>query len=374
MERGLLCADRITNRSDGIDSLRGFLALWVVFVHTIPWTVAAQGATEATGLLLWVVKVARVIFQPAYETNPAVLAFIVLSGYCIHRSGLRPGRYDLSRYAASRAFRIYPVFVLATCVGVAGFLVALTLDSAMAPKLTGTNGIHWWIVAAKFVGLSALVPQLHYPSFQGNAPLVTVIAEMWLYAVYPIAIAALSRMRSERPFWLALLTIWFVGILCCRTSSVLAGWWHNGSLFGFLLYWWIGAAFVSRILSRRALVLAAGGWLVTSGALALGLNDLFVVELRKLCFVVLIGAAVSAIDRGHIKFRIVPPWIGAGGYSLYAFHAPVVYCLAIWGSPWWATIAVAMFLGLSAAYLFELPLTQAGKRAGMRVKPAEAAA
>lgn len=82
-----LLADPVRRgRSAGIDCLRGALALYVLFGHLLPWALyTTHTSTAFTQVNAWLIRV----FQGHGETDPAVLGFIVLSGYYIHRNGLR---------------------------------------------------------------------------------------------------------------------------------------------------------------------------------------------------------------------------------------------------------------------------------------------
>jgi len=122
------------------------------------------------------------LFQGHGETHPAVLAFIVLSGYCIHRSGFRRGPADHAGYGIRRFFRIYPVYLAATLFGLVVVTLALGRWPALAYELSGTKEVDLRCVAAKLAGVSAFAPSLNLCTFQGNAPLHTVMVEMWLYA------------------------------------------------------------------------------------------------------------------------------------------------------------------------------------------------
>ncbi|MEO8186342.1 MAG: acyltransferase [Burkholderiaceae bacterium] len=331
-----------STRAEGLDALRFVLAFWVLAAHVAGW--AATAPMWFTGALRGLSNV----FQPAFETHPAVLAFIVLSGYCIHRNGLRADSLAIGPYAIRRVFRIFPIYVLAAAIGVLAGVFFLADHSISAGGLT-----------LKLIGISAIVPSLNAITYQGNAPLHTVMVEMWLYAAYPVVILFLLRGGRERVLWAALGTVCAVGVLLCRRSPSLTDWWHNGSLPGFLLYWWIGAWFVSGRLSRRTITVAAASWVILSILLIGGwLADLVAVEARKVCFAFLIGACIRNIDK---PLRVAFGRLGQAGYSLYAFHAPVVLVLLSIGTSWWLSIAGAIAVGFVAFFTVESPLTRLGK-------------
>ena len=331
-----------TSRADCLDLLRFGLAFWVLLAHLSGWA----AVPDALALLM---RASRAVFQPAFETHPAVVAFIVLSGYCVHRSGLRRGGVAIRQYAIRRVFRIAPVFVVATFVGAAAGLLLL------GDKTISLAGLF-----LKLAGISAFLPPLNRITYQGNAPLHTVMVEMWLYAIYPLMILALASGWRQSSIWKFLFGVWIVGILVSRTNGAWTNWWHNGSVFGFVLYWWIGAWFVRGRIEGRRLAQLAGAWLALTLLLMSGVtNELVVVEVRKLIFAGLVGAAIVLMDR---ETRLPVGRLGRAGYSLYAFHAPVLMGLIFLGVPWWGVLAGALSAGFVAYVLVEAPLTAVGKR------------
>ena len=184
-QRGLENAPLLGRRADAIDALRGVMALWVLFAHLVPWAAIAQGPDSAPWLLRAAFHYLERLFQPAYETHPAVLGFIVLSGYCIHRNGLRPHSPALRAFAIRRVFRIYPVYAVAIAVGLAGYSIAQLVSADKARWLSATEFLASGDVLVKAAGLQAFTPSLFRAAFQGNAPLQTVAVELWLYALYP---------------------------------------------------------------------------------------------------------------------------------------------------------------------------------------------
>src|SRR5436305_2043135 len=83
----LTTAPQLRGRSGGIDAIRGLFALWVLLTHLIPWSVAVQGNDAVPNILRTSHDLLQQLFHPSIERHPAVLGFIVLSGYCIHRNG-----------------------------------------------------------------------------------------------------------------------------------------------------------------------------------------------------------------------------------------------------------------------------------------------
>jgi peptidoglycan/LPS O-acetylase OafA/YrhL len=65
-------------------------------------------------------------------------------------------------------------------------------------------------------------------------------------------------------------------------------------------------------------------------------ESLFVVEARKAILACLFGVGIAALDLAR-----APGWfrpgalVGRAGYSLYAFHAPLLVLTPTLGAPWW---------------------------------------
>src|ERR1051326_1070245 len=195
----------IGRRADGIDCLRAVLAVWVLFTHLIPWARASSGIPErAVKLRAGLVY----LFQTPAQTHPAVLAFIVLSGYCIHRNGLRRDRADLRAYVIRRVFRILPIYLLGAFVGAGAFWWAGRMNPTLTHELMSTQEMTLRHFLLKLSGLSAWMPSWHVASLEGNAPLATVMVEMWLYVLYPLVFLLCVTRRNEIFFWVALAAVW----------------------------------------------------------------------------------------------------------------------------------------------------------------------
>lgn len=351
-------------RSEGIDLLRAFFALWVMFAHLVPWAGIISGGNDFIRFLL--AGLGRV-FQPAAETHPAVLGFIVLSGYCIHRNGFRRYEGSLGTYAIRRVFRILPVYILASIAGVLGFLASSALAPETAVTLSGTQSLSAKCIAAKFAGISVFLPSIHECSFQGNAPLTTVMVEIWLYALYALVVFSFLKRGNERVFWSWLIGLSAIGAFYVYKRPHLLSWWHNGSLLGFALYWWIGAKFLDpgfRATIRRWRWLVGLGWLTLTLCLLSRYPDWpMLAELRKVIFAILIGSLIAEIDLKNYRVFGLGAALGKAGYSIYAFHAPLLIYLLLSGVPWGlvAVLTIGISLAIYAAY--EAPFIRLGRRA-----------
>jgi peptidoglycan/LPS O-acetylase OafA/YrhL len=350
-------------RSDGIDLERAALAIWVLFSHLMPWANAAGVGDVWLGRFM---RAADLFFQSSNETHPAVLGFIVLSGYCIHRNGFRKTGGSASAYAIRRFFRIWPVYFLATIVGVVAFLLASSLSRDLAVLMTLSAEISSLCLAVKLTGVSAFLPSLHECSFQGNGPLTTVMVEMWLYALYAAAIFLVVRPYGEKILLGPIVLVWLAGVHYVFNDPSAASWWHNGSLVGFALYWWLGALFVNEQFQKMIWRIRYGLfllWTILTAVLVAKLSVAFpLVEARKVVTALIFGMVTVAIDNRRVRLLSVFSHLGKAGYSIYAFHAPILAFLLIAGAPWWVVAISAITAGVVIFGIYEDPLIRYGKR------------
>jgi peptidoglycan/LPS O-acetylase OafA/YrhL len=351
----------LRGRSNGIDFLRGWFSLQVlIFAHVIFWAGYAQGPTAVARPARLVAGALITAFQGHAELNPAVLAFIVMSGYCIHRNGLRPEK-SLGPYSIRRIFRIVPIFVLATVLGVVFFYLSSVIDPKVTIALNGTPNIPPLCVAAKLTAVASLWPLAHPCDFAGNAPLLTVMVEIGLYAFYGLTFA----IANDYLVYAGCIASVAAGVVIAALNlryPLLYNWWQNSSLLAFLPYWWIGAAIIVpaiRTTLKRwwpALLLAwtiltAGSYLESTGVIA---------EVRKLVFAGLIAVLIDVIDRLEVTANPLSH-IGRAGYSIYAIHAPVSIYLILIGIPWWGVVTLVVAVGLAVYFTFERPLDRVGR-------------
>lgn len=365
---GFLARERIRARSDSIDTLRAVLALWVLVVHLAEWgPLSSTGRTGVVGSIdHWTVR----LFQPHGETHPAVVAFIVLSGYCIHRGGGRiGGGWSTPAYATKRFFRIVPVYVAASFFGAALFLVARRYDAGTTTAITETAHISTQCMAAKLSGVAAFDPGLTTCAYQGNAPLATVMVEIWLYVVYGVAVWLLLRRFHDRALGVTIAVVYLIGVAFVARHPIDAGWWHNSSLVGYLLYWWIGASVVARGSRRPVYATGIAGALAWAAITVLTWNAhlsprgaFLAAEAHKIAFALAVAALITALD---IYVRQLPSLVaafGRSGYSLYAFHAPIIVLVVALGWPWWIALLASLGLALGSYRFYERPLLVYGRR------------
>lgn len=386
MAQGLISgAERIKGRSDGIDLLRAIFALWVVLGHLVPWARRLQGVDAVPGWLYYFTDtIIDRLTQSSNELNPAVLAFIVLSGYCIHRNGLRVPTDSIAAFSIRRCFRILPVFWLA-CL-----LPILTLHFDVLVSAVKTKSIHGIVAAdpgclvAKMTAIPAIVPFFGDCASQANGPLLTVMVEIVLYALYAAFFAFL--VWRGREYW--------IGVLCSAAfaggvivaalvalnpsgeNAALYNWWQNSSVFGFLPYWWLGAIAVNsavRAFFNRHFAVTTT-ILVILTALLVGVWYLYhtsyetavIAQFRQLALALWMATLIVKVDGVRVSGFNPLPAIGRAGYSVYAFHAPILVCLLIYGVSWPLVFIAVIAVGLIMYFFVERPAMSDGKRVAAR--------
>ena len=137
-------------------------------------------------------------------------------------------------------------------------------------------------------------------------------------------------------------------------------------MFGFLAYWWIGVAGLddrfTKHFRRGYFLPLVVAWIAATVLLMQGaVSTPLLVEVRKLLFALLVAGGLGLLDQVRAGARATEMF-GRAGYSIYAFHAPVVYTLIIAGAPWWAACAAAVCVGLLMFFTVEKPFERLGRK------------
>ena len=369
MEHSILSIPTNHSRSQNIETLRFLLAVWVVITHLAPWIFAIQGPAAIPEGIIWATRELEALFQGNGETHPAVLGFIVLSGYCIHRNGLRSHRDGVLSYAIRRFFRIYPVFFIAALFGFGMFYIASKISPDSASLVSGTLKLSFEGMIRKLLTTEVINPPDYFPSIQGNGPLQTVAVEMWLYAVYPLALLMIGRF-SDRSWWVVVAGCWVASVGINTFIPEWRYWSFNASLIGFIPFWWVGLKFTDRNFSKfinRIVILPAIVWLIiTIFQKDLGQYTQLFAAIRQVMFALCFGSLISFIDKARSESKKPLSTVGSAGYSIYAFHAPIVYLLVLCGAPWWLIGVIAIVAGVAAFHLIEKPFMNIGRRLSTR--------
>lgn len=276
------------------------------------------------------------LFWPTGGHHPAVIAFFVLSGFCIHypferRAMLGEPSVSWPVYFKRRFFRIMPVYWAGCVLGLI-FVAAQTYAAAPSALLELHAGCSLEDVVVRIASIAGIYPR---EIFAGNYILTTVTVEILMYVAYPIIHYHAMRGRW-RGLGLTFVALHLFAILLLRWFTP---YWVFNSVFMFGLFWYAGAYAGHLHLAGRNRVRA--WWLVAAYALFLvvkalpyfyGLNLLKQAAWALVSFLGILwivrreqsSAAPATARRGPFL-----RWLADISYSLYAMHTPAVM-LASW--------------------------------------------
>jgi peptidoglycan/LPS O-acetylase OafA/YrhL len=305
-----------------------FLSHWYLWSNFTP-----RGATEqavqrcAEFIHSWVTT----LTWPTGGHHPAVLAFFVLSGFCIHypfehRAGTEGHQVDWRAYYLRRFQRIIPVY-WAACVLGAVFVVVETAWPSGSPLLRLHADGTVVELLLRVSGLAWIYPQ---EIFAGNYILTTVTVEIVIYAGYPI-----FHRYAVRGRWSELgLTFLLMHALSIVLLRFYTPYWVFNSVLMLGIFWYMGALAAHLVMTRRYTV--SGVFPILAWMLFLTLKSLphFTgLNLLKQAMWGLVCAlgvlwAVSWEQRwpGLRDSNVIAGFRGLANisYSLYAVHTPVI--------------------------------------------------
>jgi peptidoglycan/LPS O-acetylase OafA/YrhL len=261
------------DRVEGVDRMRAFAALSVMLAHLL--------GPYLPGPLKYL-----------FTGHPAVIAFFVISGFCIHYPFLnRP--LPVAAFLAARAMRILPPVLVA---------IAIAYLSGVR-KYNFVEGYILW----------------------------SVVCELWYYALYP-AFLALSRYVAWHWQW----AISFVASLAV-VLSIGSDQYGNAHVYGPFLNWvvglpsWIAGCVIATMMGKRPKV---GNVYVWRAAVALTASCLYWLTLNTSVgyyltmnfFAILVAAWMLAeIQHGG---RTLFDWVGKWSFSIYLWHVIAVTWIA----------------------------------------------
>jgi peptidoglycan/LPS O-acetylase OafA/YrhL len=295
-----------------LDFSRAIAALLVLLFHIRSSLVVPFDSLDAHDWLT------RAIFAVSAFGHDAVIIFFVLSGYLVGGAVLKmdvKSSYDLWEYWIDRSVRIGPV------------LIAATAFSIVIQHMTPSSG-------CADSSMTILGNALGFQNFLvkplcNNLPLWSISNEIVYYFVFPVLIAAFSRVFTV---WLA---ISLMGVaLICILSLRLAPLDDTNIVFDFP-FWLIGAAlwFVPGHHQRlRWLAVLAMAAALLFGRFEFGktlfwLRDLFLTAAFSFMLVTFIDqpmpqSGVRATIAGYVTK--CSRWFAELSFSLYVTHYPLI--------------------------------------------------
>jgi peptidoglycan/LPS O-acetylase OafA/YrhL len=334
-----------SNRFLILDGLRGILALIVALGHLGMPPLFGPIDQSNTTLAALARSLRTFAFGP-----PAVIAFFVISGFCIHFSFAdRRSELPVFRFYARRYLRIgVPLIAIS----------AILLLMNPSRVLIGDKSILW------------------------NSTLWSILCEEIYYAIYPILLLIQRRiglvwlMLGSSGISLSFIVATFpavewteLGIL--GTSAVLLPIW----LLGVSLAQLVNSGRLPSVGLREVMVWRAGAWVVMWLALMLHFHGGFPQTANG----TLVGIYAFFWLRAELAgaLRIAPSaflvWFGAWSYSLYLMHPVVIqalHCLDIKGTTsitqWLLSMVAILLLSYAFYVLIEAPSHRWARRISLR--------
>lgn len=268
-----------TARVEGLDSIRFFAVVWVVFSHC-----GAPPLTEGIDRENMLALLVQGVYGNLFAGVPAVIVFFVISGFCIHHPFRQAGTFELLPYLLRRYVRIGLPLV-----------AAILVSRPLGVRLTlFQNSVLWSLLAeliyySIYPVLRLLVPRVGWKLLVGASlalafgvvaffptakdyspfgpPLAAVVAlPCWLLgcllAEREGTVAVPSTESTARRLWTWRLVVWALSWLCSALrfhSPVGYPWTLN--LFAFAVFFWLRAEIaVTGHWQRSRLLEWAGTW------------------------------------------------------------------------------------------------------------------
>lgn len=308
-----------------LDSLRGFMALWVYLTHFM--FLLGIGKSGIAGLIS--------------NGSMAVSVFMILSGFAITTSLLAtPQTYG--QYMARRFFRIYPIYLVGLMLGL---LTSWTYPdllqslgwaapsdiSRIAARTAGETEALWPHLLGHLTLIHGAIPDslLYGSALSFNSPAWSLSLEMQFYVAAPLLLMLLKD-PARRP-----LAFGGVVLLALLGKQVFTPYFPQVPSFLpiTLLYFLIGmltALYLPKLAERPQIALALGAVLILlaarSGQILFALP--LVVWIGTILICSLQGWPTLARLRGLMGWR---PFVAMGesSYGFYILHMPI---LIGWGA------------------------------------------
>ena len=314
-------------RISQLDSLRGFMALIVVFHHiylSLPdYLVSGWGKViKLTPLRIFVAG------------HSSVLVFFVMSGFVLTLPLIKGRPLDVPTFLLKRFLRLYPPLAASIFIAAVAFALA-----GPEPVETASNWINenWKMELTPSVLIGHLFVIGRDQDINLNSPLWSLIFELRIGAVFPILIIAVARLRN----WALLLSgilLEAMNIILPLTGDEQVIYISSHTVLGSLL---ITVRYASFFIAGMAMAFSIDRWTSFLGSLSrLKRLALLAVCLMLFAFpstsahfsdwfigIGAVGLVALTIKFGD-KFKMMqwPPmiWLGRVSCSLYLIHLPLL--------------------------------------------------
>ncbi len=335
-----------TNSDHMIDRLRGLAAVFVALGHGMDVAGGAFAASDAYYFLL----------QPwrPYLGFSWVIAFIVLSGFCIVNSTTKAAaRYRILQFIVMRITRIFPMLLI--CVAFAGAVELLCFGSTFRPAVWNDK-FTLEAFGLALIGMAGL--NNGSGQFGSIAPSYTITFELFYYLLWGTVVAAMPTMPRRA---LA---------ICFGLAALLCGWTltvdsRNSLLLVCFVPWLIGGA---AVFARTDWVIRVSPvllWLILFIFYTFGLQSwamprpvgtwtslIYFAALGVLFAVTVVCQLASESHRSRHD-----QWLGEISFPLFLVHGPMFILVATglrwagWTPTYGVLLAIMFACSLGAAQL-----------------------
>lgn len=328
------------NKLGVLEAARGFAATYVFLHHLNPLAGTA----------------AEPLFRAGQE---AVILFFLVSGFVIYFSTYAGRAVGLAEFAAKRALRIYPLFLIS--LGLAAIVESLRGNGACVNTASALANIF-------MLQDISYKPGVVHGVFCDNDPLWSLSYEWWFYTLFAILffIAPGVSFRGKR---------WTAALLSIGGAIVYQLAPNQPALFlAYFWIWWAGVELAREYLETQRVTFSAQrpalavlglctaiwAWPVFAAvrahaALSPGLHP--VLEFRHFAaasLMLVAGIWYLSTHRRPTRAGRLFAWMAPISYGLYISHRPVINAIQMAGLPRVLTIALTVVAALAMAYLLEI--------------------
>ena len=335
-----------TDSDHMIDRLRGLAAVFVALGHGMDVAGSAFAASDAYHFLL-------LPWRP-YLGFSWVIAFIVLSGFCIVNSTVKAGpRYSLPQFILMRITRIFPMLVI--CVAFAGVVEFFCFGSTSRPPVWNN---HFTLEAfgLALVGMAGI--NNGSGQFGSIAPSYTITFELFYYLLWGIVVAIMPTL----PIRALVISFLVAAALCVWTLTIGSS---NSLLIVCLVPWLIGGAAVFVRNDFLKMMSPVVMWVILFIFYTYGLQNWAMPRIMATWQSLIYFSALGALFAATVVCQLASDgrrsrydnWLGEISFPLFLVHGPMFILVATvlrgvgWLPSYGVLLAVMFACSLGAAQL-----------------------